>query len=86
MQITVNTKYEIGQKVYLCKTETAFKDGAFVNITVPDINPYIITSIRINQYLNGYYSIYYRIDGKQIPIREDQVFESIEAAKSFCYE
>ena len=31
MQITVNSKYEIGQQVYLCKTKLKFKDGDFVN-------------------------------------------------------
>lgn len=86
MQITISTKYEIGQKVYLCKTETTFKDGNFINATVPDMNPYVITSIRVHQYANGYASIYYRIDGKQNSVREDQVFNSIEELKSFCYE
>lgn len=86
MQITVNTKYEIGQKVYLCKSETTFKDGSFINVIVPDMNPYVITSIRVHQYTNGYFSVYYRIDGKQNSIREDQVFGSIEELKLFCYE
>ena len=73
MQITVNTKYEIGQQVYLCKTKLKFKDGDFVNASVPNLN---LSS----------QSIYYRLDGLQKSIREDQVFESIEAAKKFCHE
>ena len=31
-------------------------------------------------------SIYYHLDGLQKSIREDQIFESIEAAKKFCHE
>lgn len=48
MQITVNTKYEIGQQVYLCKTKLKFKDGDFVNASVPNLNPFTVTSIRIH--------------------------------------
>ena len=83
MQITVNTKYEIGQQVYLCKTKLKFKDGDFVNASVPNLNPFTVTSIRIHL---SSQSIYYRLDGLQKSIREDQVFESIEAAKKFCHE
>ena len=92
MQITVNSKYEIGQQVYLCKTKLKFKDGDFVNLgigvplmCVPNLNPFTVTSIRIHQHPNSQ-SIYYRLDGLQKSIREDQIFESIEAAKKFCHE
>ena len=68
MQITVNTKYEIGQQVYLCKTKLKFKDGDFVNASVPNLNPFTVTSIRIHQHLSSQ-SIYYRLDGLQKSIR-----------------
>lgn len=64
MQITVNSKYEIGQQVYLCKTKLKFKDGDFVNASVPNLNPFTVTSIRIHQHPNSQ-SIYYRLDGLQ---------------------
>ena len=85
MQITVNTKYEIGQQVYLCKTKLKFKDGDFVNASVPNLNPFTVTSIRIHQHLSSQ-SIYYRLDGLQKSIREDQVFESIAAAQTVVHE
>ena len=75
----------VGQQVYLCKTKLKFKDGDFVNASVPNLNPFTVTSIRIHQHPNSQ-SIYYRLDGLQKSIREDQIFESIEAAKKFCHE
>ena len=85
MQIVINSKYEIGQQVYLCNTKLKFKKGEFVNISVPNLNPFTITSIRVHQHPHTQ-SIYYRLDGLQRSIREDQVFESIEAPKQFCHE
>ena len=85
MQITINSKFEIGQEVFIFKTDIKFKEGYFINVNTPDPNPYIITSIRIHQY-SGYQSIYYRLDGIQKSIREDQVFSSIEEVQKYCHE
>ena len=74
-----------GRKLIASRCAKFFKDGDFVNASVPNLNPFTVTSIRIHQHPNSQ-SIYYRLDGLQKSIREDQIFESIEAAKKFCHE
>lgn len=83
MNINLTTKYDLGQKVYMCKTALDFSRGYFIDVMVPDSTPYTITSIRTHNY-PGYASIYYRLDGKQESYREDKLFRTMEEVQAYC--
>lgn len=82
MEIKVNTKFDIGQEVFICKETIEFKDGYFVNIYIPITEPYKVTGITV--VYKDHPSIRYSVSAVQALFPESRVFSSLEEATKWC--
>lgn len=82
MDLSIKTKYNIGQEVYIPKKDIVFYKGSFINTLIPDTTPYKIVSIKIR--IQSTLTIYYYLNNKQDAIIEDKVFESLESLEKYC--
>lgn len=83
MEIKVNTKFNIGQEVYICYKDSYFINGEFKSVYVPDTNPKVINKIFIIQKTNTVHILYSCKDDIQ-QYTEDKVFETLEEAQKWC--
>lgn len=81
MEIKVNTKFDVGQKVYTYKKDLSFKNGIFINILVPNNEVKEIVSINIEY--DREFRIYYTLKGGDM-IYENKLFSSKEEVITYC--
>lgn len=86
MEIKVNTKFEIGQPVYVCRNTIRFSKGKFIKVTIPKETPIKIEGITILCTLKESVIFYnFRLsNGCLISYSQDEVFETLEDAKNMC--
>ena len=84
MEIKVNTKFDIGQEVFVCKETIKFKDGDFVDAYTPVADSYKIIGIVITYNNKGDININYSIGAVAFLFPETRVFSSFEEAEKWC--
>lgn len=82
MEIKVNTKFDIGQKVYTCHKTVYFKEGSFRDTFVPDKEPKVIKGITILREMSVL-DIFYSF-GSNLTCSERMVFHTLEEAEKWC--
>ena len=83
MEIKINTKFDIGQEVFVCKRDIQFKDGVFVDNYIAEPVAKKISNILI-QYEMKNIDIMYSFFGSTNYISETMVFPTLEKAKKWC--
>lgn len=84
MKIKINTKFDIGQEVFVCKQTTKFKEGNFINVYTPIVEPYKVTGITIVCKDKDQFNVCYSIGTIQAFFSESRVFSSLEEATKWC--
>lgn len=79
MELNIQTKFNVGQEVFICKPEWPFVEGKYVLQYVPDPQPYRIISVRTHTYAD-YTSVYYRLDGHQKSFKENWIYATLDDA------
>lgn len=85
MEILINTKYNIGDTCYICKSSLSFKEGKFCLVYEPCETPGRIISI--TSYINSDKDIsfsYILNNNTNEPISEKLVFPTYEECQKYC--
>ena len=84
MEIKINTKYNIGQEVFVCKQTTKFKNGDFIDVYTPVVDSHKIIGIVITYNSKGDINISYYVGAVAFLFPESRVFSSFEEAEKWC--
>lgn len=85
MEILINTKYNIGDTCYICKSSLSFKEGKFCIVYEPCDRPGRIISI--TSYINSDKDIsfsYVLNNNMNESIPEKLVFSTYEECQKYC--
>lgn len=82
MEIKVNTKFSIGDHVFILNPISCFRQGNFITTYSPNKESKIITSITIHQSEATTKIVYHFRDGAVS--NEKYVFETLEKANQYC--
>ena len=83
MEIKINTKYNIGQEVFICKRDVQFKDGTFIDHYIVEPVTKTISNILI-RYEPEHIDIMYSFSGSSNYTPETMIFPTLEEAKKWC--
>ncbi len=83
MKISIETKFDIGQIVYLCQKTPRFEEGAFVDTYAVDTAPRTVKDIIVS-YLDSGSHIFYVFEDIITMIPEYLVFSTLEKAEEWC--
>ena len=84
MEILINTKYNIGDICYICKSSLSFKEGKFCIVYEPCETPGRIISITSHINSDKDISFSYVLNNTHESISEELVFPTYEECQKYC--